>query len=69
MTACLRKSCYVSFVNVYQFACVVLSLLVLWGVWDLSVLIPDHCLSIYFETLVSLSICELRWYEYIENRA
>ena len=48
MTTCLRKSCSigllcVSFVNVYEFACVLLSLLVFEdGMWDLIVLIPDH---------------------------
>ena len=39
----------VSFVNVYQFLCV--SYLPVWfegGMWYLIVLMPDHCLSIYF---------------------
>ena len=61
MTPCLGQSCSfgllcVSFVGVCQiFVRVLLSLLVLvgWGVgggrmWDVIVLIPDHCLSIYF---------------------
>ena len=52
MTTCLGKSCSfgllsMSFVNVYEFVCVLLSLLVCD--WDVGfVLIPDHCLSIYF---------------------
>ena len=42
MTTCLGKSCsfgLLSFVNVYNF----------WflRVWDVIVLIPDYCLSIY----------------------
>ena len=38
-----------SFVNFYQFVSIPFSLLVLTlGVWDLLVLIPGHCLSIYF---------------------
>ena len=48
MTTCLEKSCsfgflYVSFVNVYQFVCVLLSFE--GGMWDLIVLVPDLCLS------------------------
>ena len=31
-----------------NFVCVLLSLLVLGGMWDVIVLVPDHCLSIYF---------------------
>ena len=50
MTICLEKSCSVgllcvSFVNVYQFLCVNF---LRGGMWDVIVLIPDHCLSIYF---------------------
>ena len=59
MTTCLGQSCSfgllcVSFVGVCQiFVRVLLSLLVLVGggggrMWDVIVLIPDHCLSIYF---------------------
>ena len=34
--------------NVYQFVCVLLSFVVIeGGMWDLIVLIPDYCLSIY----------------------
>ena len=36
----------VSFVNGYQFVCMLLSVLVLSV--DLTVLVPDHCLSFYF---------------------
>ena len=37
-----------SFVSVGPSVCVLLSLLVfVGGMWDLIVLIPDHCLSIY----------------------
>ena len=40
-----------SFMTVYQFfVCVLLSLLFFFGgMWDLIVLIPDHCLSVYFD--------------------
>ena len=53
MATCFGKSCSfgllcVSFENVYEFVCVLLSLLVLRVMWDLIVLIPEHCLSIYF---------------------
>ena len=65
MITCLGKSCSfdsfsllrVSYVNVYQFVCVWASFPSGFegGVWHLIVLIPDHCLSIYFtETLRSL---------------
>ena len=54
MAACLGKSCSfdllcVSFVHVYLFfVCVLLSLFGFeGGMWDLIVLIPDHCLPIY----------------------
>ena len=50
MTTCLGKSCpfrallCVAIVKVYQFTCLLLSLLILTdnGVWDLIVLVPDH---------------------------
>ena len=54
MTTCLRKSCSfgllsVSFVNFYEFVFVLLSLFGFeGGLWDLIVLMPDHCLSVYF---------------------
>ena len=55
MATCLGKSCLfgllcVSFVNVYQLLCVCPSFPfgIEGGMWDLIVLIPDHCLSIYF---------------------
>ena len=57
MTACLGKSCSfgllcVFFVNVYEFVCALLSPFGFEdGMWDLSVLIPDHCLSIFFAML------------------
>ena len=54
MTTCLGKSCSfgllcVYFVNVYQF-CVCPSFLsgVEGWIWDVIVIIPDHCLSIYY---------------------
>ena len=40
---------WVSFVNVYHFVCVLLSLVVLRVEWDLTVLVPDHCRAFYFE--------------------
>ena len=55
MTTCLGKSCSfglprVPFVNCCQFMYFVISLLVLSaGLWDLIVLVPDHCLSFYLE--------------------
>ena len=52
MTSCLGKSCSygllcVSFVYVYHFLCM-FPFGFEEGMWDLFVLIPDHCLSIYF---------------------
>ena len=55
MTTCLGKSCIfgllcVSFVNVYQILCVFFFPFGYWG-WDVGcdyILIPDHCLFIYF---------------------
>ena len=53
MTTCLEKSCSfgllcVSFVNCYQF-CVRPSFPFGYegGIWDLTVLVSDHCLSTY----------------------
>ena len=51
--ACFEKSCVfglmcVSFVNVYQSICSSVPICFEDGMWDLNVLIPDHCLSIYF---------------------
>ena len=55
MTTCLEKELFIWFtVRVIRerlsiYVCVLLSLLVLRvGIWDLIVLIHDHCLSIYF---------------------
>ena len=54
MITSLEKSCsfglmHVSFVIVYQSVCALFSLLRFEnGIWDLIVLIPDHCLSICF---------------------
>ena len=47
--------------NVYQFVCVVQSLLIFREVWDSIVLTPDHCLSSYFvlvcrKTLITHSL-------------
>ena len=40
-----------SFVDVNQFACVLLSMFFFDGeMWDLIVLVLDHCLSFYFES-------------------
>ena len=52
----LGKSCSfgllcVSFVGVCQILCVFLSFFGIEGrMWDVIVLIPDHCPSIYFDT-------------------
>ena len=53
MTTCLGKSClfgflYVSFVNVYYFVCDSFPFGFEFGMWDFVMLIPNHCLSIYF---------------------
>ena len=54
MTTCLGKCCsfgllLVSFVNVYQFCvCPSFPFGFKGGMWDMIVLVPDHCLSIYF---------------------
>ena len=54
MTTCLGKSCSfdlprVPFVNCCAFMYfVVISLLVEDRIWDLTVSVPDHCLSFYF---------------------
>ena len=59
MTTYLGKSCsfailYVSFMNVYQFFSVCLfPFRFEGGMLDLVVLIPDHCLSIYFSLRVN----------------
>ena len=58
MTTYLGKSCSfgllcVSFVNVYQICvCPSFPFGIEGGVWDVIVLIPDHCLSIYFTNLI-----------------
>ena len=54
MTTCLGKSCSfgllrVPFVNCFGFEGMM---------WDLIVLVPDHCLSFYFNKIsVCLSVC------------
>ena len=54
MTSCLGKSCSfgllgMSFVNSYQFVCVLLFFFCFQGgMWDLIVLVPDHCLFLLF---------------------
>ena len=54
MATCLGKSCSfgllcMSFINLYQF-CVCPSFLFGFegGAWDLIVLMPDYCFSVYF---------------------
>ena len=61
MTTCLGKCCSfsflcVSFVNVHEFLCVCASFPFGFegGMWNLIVLIPDHCLSIYLPLLLSV---------------
>ena len=59
MTTCLGKSClfeqlYVSFVGVGQILCVSsFPFRIEGGMWDVIVLIPDHCLSIYYDLYIS----------------
>ena len=53
MTTCLGKSCSfgllrVSFVNVYECVCVILSCFVSRVGRGISLFFPDHCLSVYF---------------------
>ena len=53
MTTCLGNSCSFGllcqfFDNVYQFVCVLLSLLVLRVGCGFIILVPDHCPSLYF---------------------
>ena len=59
MTTCLGKSCSfsllcVSFVNIYQvsYVCPSFPFGIEVGMWDVIVLIPNHCISIYFSTFV-----------------
>ena len=58
MTTYLGKSCSfclprVPFVNCRQFMYLVISHFGFEGrIWDLIVLVPDHCLSIYFPAFV-----------------
>ena len=61
MATCLGKSCslcllWVSFMNVYQFVCLLLFFMVLG--WDvgLIVFIPDHRLSFYFDSFNFISL-------------
>ena len=55
MTTCSGKSCSfgllcVSFVNVYQILCAsFFPFGTEGGMWDVIVLVPDHCLSIYLD--------------------
>ena len=65
MTTCLGKSCSfglpcVSFVNVYQFVCVCASFPFGFegGMWDLIVVVPDHCL--FFTSIYSADKKELQ---------
>ena len=53
MTTCLVKSCSlgllsVSFMNVYKFVCASFRFGLKGGMWDLIVLIPDHCFCILY---------------------
>ena len=78
MASCVGKSCSfgilgVFFVNDYRFLPVTFPFFgVYGGLWDLIVLFPDHCLSIYFApskqkfsgaytvTLVSSNMCRCK---------
>ena len=57
MTTCLGKSCSfgllrVPFLNCCQFLYLVVSLFGFEGtMWDLIVIVPDHCLSFYFVSI------------------
>ena len=61
MTTCMGKNCStdllcVSFVNVYQFVCVLLSLLVLRADVAFDCINPDHCISVYFTEQIKVAI-------------
>ena len=63
MTTCLQKSCSfsllrVAFVNVYECVRASFPFGFHGGIRDLIVLIPDHCLSIYF--LINKCLLKLR---------
>ena len=45
------NSLCVSFVNVYLCVCASFPFNFEGGLWDLIVLVPDHCLSFYFSTV------------------
>ena len=73
MTTCLGKSCSsdllcVSFMNIYQFVCVFLSFLVLRVGCGNFVLIPNHCLFIYFPISDFTKIFFMILYMYIAPR-
>ena len=56
MTTCLEKSCpfsllYLAFVGVCYFVCASFHFGFEGGMWDLNVLVPDHCLSFYLDIL------------------
>ena len=53
MTTCLGKSCSFGILCVFRkrlsiFVCLSFPFGFEGGMWDLIILIPDHCLSIYF---------------------
>ena len=65
MTICLGKSCSfalpcMSFVNIYQYACVLLCLLVLGDeMWESIVLVLDYCIHLF--TLKSDFMLQSLW--------
>ena len=61
MTTYLGKSCSFGLPRVPFY--LVISLLVFEGrMWDLIVLVPDHCLSFYFKHLLPQSACFLLFF-------
>ena len=62
MSSCFGKSCLfvllcVSFVNVYQFVCLLFFTYGFeGGMWDLIIFIPDHRLFFYFDSFNFISL-------------
>ena len=49
-----------SFVNVYQFVRVLLSLLTFLERGDMILLVPDHCLSIFYTSSARYLLCKIK---------
>ena len=65
MTTYLRKNCSfsflcMSFLNVYHFVCASFPFGFLVGMWDLIVLVTDHCPSFYF-SCKAVMLCNISY--------